>query len=179
MTSWRLALGLFVWLGGLGIGRTLFAQSASTAKPQATADTSSPLAESERERRFRETLTGATLRGFFNLGLSAADQPPELKSERYEIHSVRKLPGGDLWLFDVRIVYGDRDLRVPLPLPVHWAGETPVINVESVSIPGLGTMNAHVVIDGNRYAGTWQHDALGGFLFGVIERSKGDAKPGD
>ena len=67
------------------------------------------------------------------------------------------------------------DLTVPVPVQVKWAGNTPVITVEKVAIPGLGTFSARVLLDGVRYAGTWSHDDKGGHLFGVIERD-GDEK---
>jgi hypothetical protein len=82
---------------------------------------------------------------------------------------VTKLPTGDLWLFKVRIRYGDHDVTVPLPLTVNWAGKTPVIVVDQLTIPALGTFDARVVIAGARYAGTWQHGEVGGHLFGKIE----------
>jgi hypothetical protein len=43
-----------------------------------------------------------------------------------------------------------------------------VITLDSVTIPGLGTFSSRVVIDGPLYAGTWQHDAVGGHMFGKI-----------
>ena len=96
------------------------------------------------------------------------------KEERYELESVTKLPAEDMWLFKARIRYGERDVTVPLPLRVSWAGETPVIVVDTLTIPGLGTFDSRVVVAGNRYAGTWQHGEVGGHLFGRIERA---AKP--
>ena len=81
------------------------------------------------------------------------------------------MPRGDYWLFKARIRYGDHDVTVPLPLEVKWAGQTPVITLNNVPIPGLGTFDARVLIDGNRYAGTWQHGEVGGLLFGRVETS--------
>ena len=51
---------------------------------------------------------------------------------------------------------------------MKWAGKTPVITLDNVTIPGLGTFSSRVVIDGALYAGTWQHDAVGGHMFGRI-----------
>jgi hypothetical protein len=36
----------------------------------------------------------------------------------------------------------------------------------------LGTFSAHVVIDGNKYAGTWSHGNVGGHLYGKITKIK-------
>jgi len=80
------------------------------------------------------------------------------------------LPANDLWLFTARVKYGKTDLTLPMPIPVKWAGDTPVISMDKLKIPLLGTFSAQVVLDGNRYAGTWQHGKVGGHLFGSIEK---------
>jgi len=41
-----------------------------------------------------------------------------------------------------------------------------------LKIPLLGTFSAQVVLDGKRYAGTWQHGKVGGHMFGAIVRPK-------
>ena len=112
---------------------------------------------------FAEQMTGATFVGRYT------DGSDESKTDRYEIKEAKKVGDGDLWLFNVRIVYGETDVTVPIPLQVKWAGKTPVITLDDVTIPGMGTMSAHVVVDGQRYAGTWCHDDHGGHLFGKIE----------
>jgi len=77
-----------------------------------------------------------------------------------------------LFLFRARVKYGKTDITLPMPLPIKWAGDTPVISMDKLSIPGLGTFSAHVVIDGDKYAGTWKHGKVGGHLFGKISRIK-------
>jgi hypothetical protein len=72
------------------------------------------------------------------------------------------------------VEYGDHDLKVPLPVPVKWADQTPVITVDNFTIPGLGTFGARVVIDGNKYAGTWSHGEVGGHMFGEIKKLEPD-----
>ena len=99
-----------------------------------------------------------------------------LEREEYAITGAVKLGNGDYWALTSRIKYGDVDLTVPVPVQVKWAGDTPVITVDSVKIPGLGTFSARVLLDGARYAGTWSHDEKGGHLFGVIERAAADSK---
>jgi hypothetical protein len=84
-----------------------------------------------------------------------------------------------MWLFKARIKYGDHDVTVPIPLQVSWAGKTPMIVVDQISIPGLGTFDARVLIAGDRYAGTWQHGDVGGHLFGKIESTATDADDKD
>lgn len=115
---------------------------------------------------FAQKLSGAEFVGHFSISGKEA----KFEEERYTIASVAKLPDGDFWLFNARIRYGGKDLTVPIPLEVKWAGATPIITLEAVTIPGLGTFDARVLIDGDKYAGTWRHDKIGGHLFGHIER---------
>jgi hypothetical protein len=92
-----------------------------------------------------------------------------LTKEEYIINKVEKLPEGDKWLFDCRIKYGDHNVAIPLPIDVKWADATPIITLDELTIPGMGTFGARVVLHDKKYAGTWQHDKVGGHLFGVIE----------
>jgi hypothetical protein len=114
-------------------------------------------------------LTGTAWIGRFTI-LGADDDQHKLHDERYEILRVEKLPHGDLWLFQARIKYAEHDVTLPVPLAIKWAGSTPVITLDHVTLPGLGTFDARVVIDDDKYAGTWQHDDVGGHLFGRIEK---------
>ena len=116
------------------------------------------------EEHFRQSLSGATLVGHFTVG----DQK-NLREEKYTITKVSKIPGG-LWLFQVRIQYGKRDVTLPLPLNVEWAGDTPVITLTDLSIPNLGTYTARVLIYRDQYAGTWSGGDVGGQMFGRLVR---------
>lgn len=118
---------------------------------------------------FQRTLSGATLDGQYTM---LRDDDTSQHPEKYTIQSVRKLPEGDFWLFQARIQYGGKDVTVPLPLEVKWAGDTPVITLSRLNIPGLGTFSSRVVIDGDKYAGTWSHDQVSGHLFGTIKRKE-------
>ena len=118
--------------------------------------------------QFSKQMRNSTLVGNFTID----GQPGKMKEERYELKGVSKLPLGDYWLFRARIRYGDHDVTVPLSLQVKWAASTPVITLDKVTVPGLGTFNARVLIDGDRYAGTWDHGEVGGLLFGRIEHEE-------
>ncbi len=120
------------------------------------------------EEQFRQSLSGATLVGHFTVG-----DRKDLREEKYTIAKVSKIPGG-LWLFQVRIQYGKRDVTLPLPLKVRWAGDTPVITLTDLSIPNLGTYTARVLIYRDQYAGTWSGGEVGGQMFGRVVR---DANP--
>jgi hypothetical protein len=119
------------------------------------------------DKQFEQTLSGARLKGQFTI--DGKEGPP--KEDVYTISKVTKLDIDDLWKFDVHIKYGDVDKAVALALPVKWAGDTPVITLAKTAIPGMGTFSARVVIDGDKYAGTWSHHGKGGgHMFGVIEK---------
>lgn len=123
--------------------------------------------QAKRYALFEKRLDNVALIGSFTIS-GKEDQAP--KPERYEIRNVRKLEEGDIWLINARIKYGDKDVQLPLPLEVKWAGMTPVISLDKTTIPGMGTFSAHVVIDEDKYAGTWTHGEVGGALFGRIEK---------
>jgi hypothetical protein len=115
------------------------------------------------EKQFQETLTHATLTGHFSAGGGQGGE------DKYVIESVSKV-GGDLWLIRARIQYGKRDVSVPVPLKVLWAGDTPVLTLTDLGIPGLGTYTARVLIYRDHYAGTWSAKDHGGQMWGTITR---------
>lgn len=123
----------------------------------------------ELERRFAETMTGATFVGHYVEGEVKPDT--RLSTERYSISKASKLKD-DYWLIQTRIQYGEHDVTLPLPLRVLWAGDTPVITLDDVPVPGLGTFTARVLIYNDEYAGTWSCKDHGGQLFGRIERTE-------
>src|SRR5713226_8721404 len=111
------------------------------------------------EKHFQDTMTGVTLVG----NSTRFNKPGVSGEERYVIEKVSKMTG-DLWLFQARIRYGSHDLPLPIPISVKWAGDTPVITLTDVSIPGLGTYTARVLIYRDQYAGTWSGKTAGGQL---------------
>ncbi len=124
-------------------------------------------------KKFEETLSGSKLVGRFTI-VSKQEQAPT--EEEYTIAEVKKLDEGDYWLFRARIKYGEHDLTVPLRLQVKWAGDTPVITLTDFTIPLMGTFSSRVVIDNNKYAGTWTHGEVGGHLFGKIVKLQAEEK---
>jgi len=121
--------------------------------------------EAARFAAFTKAMTNVKLVGKFTI---AGDDDKDPIRDEYTISSVAKVGEADLWIVSARIRYGSVDLTVPVPVEVKWAGKTPVITLDNVTIPGLGTFSSRVVIDGPLYAGTWQHDAVGGHMFGKI-----------
>ena len=68
-------------------------------------------------------------------------------------------------------------VTVPVPVEVKWAGSTPVITVDKVAVPGVGTYSARVVIHDNHYAATWDGGDHGGYMWGkIVKDAKGESK---
>lgn len=144
---------------------------ASSATGSAAEPASKTATKAELEKRFAENMSGSTLIGHYVTG--EIEKGKDLPEDRYHLEKVTKAKD-DTWLFSARIEVEGQDVTLPVPLKVLWAGDTPVITLEEVSLPGLGTFSAHVVIDGDKYAGTWSHGDEGGEMFGRIEKT--DAK---
>lgn len=151
------------------------AMSLTTARAQDTAEASGEQSSNEpsaREQRLAKYLSGTQFIGRFTI--DGKDNVP--KTEAYTIKSCEKLPSADLYRFVARIKYGDVDQEVPMDLKILWSGNTPVITLDSLWIPGMGTFDARVLIqsgpEAGRYAGTWQHGEAGGHMFGKIVKLK-------
>jgi len=125
-----------------------------------------------REEAFSKSMSHCVLVGSFTMDGKETDGIP--KAERYEIESVTKA-SENLWIFLTRVKYGKLDTKLPVTVPVEWAGDTPIVTLTDANLPGLGEgFSARVLFYQNRYAGTWQHGAIGGHMFGTIERSTED-----
>src|SRR6185436_20417439 len=159
----------------LAVAMNVFSQE--TPKPSGTKQPEKPKASQEElEAKFKTTLTKATMSGRWcsikdgQLGLE--------KEDKYTIISVNKV-GGDVWMINARIQYGKKDITAPIPVQVKWAGDTPVIIVDNVGVPGGGNYSARVLIYDNTYAGTWTGGDHGGLMNGVITHPKEDADSSD
>jgi hypothetical protein len=118
-------------------------------------------------------LTKATMSGRW-CSIKDGQLGPE-REDKYTIIDVTKI-GGEVWLVKSRIQYGKKDIVAPIPVRVKWAGDTAVITVDNVGVPGGGTYSARVLIYGKTYAGTWTGGDHGGLMNGVITNQK-DEKP--
>jgi hypothetical protein len=162
-------LGVLVFVGPR---ETRAEESSAQSSPAPSATPTQPAkidpkaAQAERESAFAKLLSNATLDGNFTMTGSGQDST-KLMHDKYTLAEVKKLDGNQ-WLIRTRIQYGDKDFTVPLTLPVEWAGDTPVIIVDNVGLPGLGSVSARVMFFADHYAGFWQHGTRTGHLFGVI-----------
>lgn len=165
----------------LGIG--VFAQEKSGTADPALQDAKSEspseasTSRAELEKRFRETLTGATLTGKWRL-VEDGELGRE-REEKYAISTATKV-SKDYWLITARIQYAGKDLTVPVPVKVLWAGDTPIITVTDLGVPGLGTYTARVMIYRNLYTGTWFGPGHGGLMSGsIVKTAPTSRKSGD
>jgi len=117
--------------------------------------------------KLENALTGTTWTGQFTI--DGGQGPPS--PESYVIQQVSH-EGGNNWIINAQIAYGDRNISFPVPVQVRWAGRTPVITLDSVTIPPLGTFDARVLMRRGSYAGTWSHGKKGGHLFGKYLKTK-------
>ncbi|MEZ6040905.1 MAG: hypothetical protein R3C20_10385 [Planctomycetaceae bacterium] len=123
-----------------------------------------------REKAFSEQMAKSVMIGAFTVDGKEDDKP--LKEERYEIESVVKT-GDNYWTFTARVKYGNTDVKLPITVPMEWAGDTPMVLLTDATLPGLGSaFSARVLFHDGRYAGTWQHGKVGGHMFGRIEKQK-------
>ncbi len=161
-----------IWLAAVAAAAVLFVFASfnlayADEKPSA-AELSSADAkqQAEREEAFAKMLSGATLEGSFTQTGPGGD-PKKLDREKYTLGEVKKV-AGNVWLFPARIEYGGKDITLPIMLPVHWASDTPVVVVDTVDLPGLGSVSARVLFFAGHYAGYWKHGEHSGNLFGLI-----------
>lgn len=119
----------------------------------------------EQEARFVATLTNATLKGRF-CGIKDGALTPE-KEDSYTIASVTKL-GGDKWTINAQMPYGGKTVELPIPAVVKWAGDTPVMIFDNISMGTPRAYSARVMIYEKTYSGWWTAPDHGGLLTGII-----------
>jgi len=122
-------------------------------------------AQAERDRAFEEMMTNVSLVG----QSTSFDREGIAGKEEYVIEKVSRV-AGDRWLFQTTMKLGSGDVTVPIPITILWAGDTPVITLTDLSIPGMGSYSARVLLFRDHYAGTWMGGEGGGHVFGDIVR---------
>ena len=148
---------------------------ARAQNPQDKTPAATPAVElNDQEKAFVDLMKDSTLVGHFSVDGAGEDGPA--KTDRYRINGVSKMKD-DNWLVHARIVYGDFDVVVPVPVKMHWAGDTAVLSVTNLSLPALGQgFSSRLLFDGQRYAGTWAHNEVGGHMWGKIEKQSPEEK---
>jgi hypothetical protein len=164
MNRVQLLIALIIITGSPVAGQKLYAQQQGARETEKSAE-KEVSDTGDREEKLAKYLSGAKFVGRFTIDSKDNIKP---KIEEYTISKCEKLPQQDMFRMTARIKYGDVDSEVPLDLKILWSGNTPVITLDSFWIPGMGTFGARILIHSKRYAGTWQHDAVGGHMFGKI-----------
>jgi hypothetical protein len=133
---------------------------AKTAMGEALDPTTLPQAE----RAFIDQMNGAALVGYFTV----SGREERMTGDRYDIYGVDKV-GDNEWRFNAKI--GETGLTLPVVVRMYFVGDTPMIVMDGLSIPGMGMFSGRVFFNGDQYAGTWSHlGRAGGHMFGRIER---------
>jgi len=147
----------------------VFSVPSPAQETKSAATETSAAVSPELEAKFIATLTDATLKGRWS-PIKDGQLGPE-KEESYQITSVTKV-GGDKWTINARLSYAGRSLVLPIPAQVKWAGDTPVLILDQLSL-GVGpAYSARVLIYDKTYAGTWNGGGLAGLLNGLITNGK-------
>ena len=147
---------------GLPAALLLVFASLQAAEPAPKTPAAADADRAALEKEFEESMSGATLAGYFTTN---GQEGKGLKEEKYHLKTVKKLKG-DHWLFEYQ--YGAEGKAIPLALEIKWAGDTPVITLTDMKIPGVGTFTARVLFYRGEYAGTWSAGDHGGRLFGKV-----------
>lgn len=164
----RFGSAILIAGAGLAVLAAVWSSSLAQEGTPKVADAKTPMSKPPIDE-FAKYLSGTILTGVFTVDGKPLDK---LNEERYEIKTAKKVEGYDsLWEIVTRIKYGDKDLELPVEINVEWVGKTPIMVMDSVPLPGLGTFSARVVFHDKKYAGTWKHDDVGGHLFGRVEKA--------
>ena len=142
------------------LATTAFGQD---SKPPAQSPSTPALTPAE--TKFKDLLTNATL-----IGRWAPIKDGEMgeeKKDKYAIAGATKVKD-DSWIIGAKMKYGDREIVAPIPVKVRWAGDTPVVIVDKMTIPGGGTYSARVLFFEKTYAGSWSSKNHAGLLNGTI-----------
>ena len=125
-----------------------------------------PASLTDLERQFTERMRDVSLVGSFTVAGREKGAP---RADRYNIASVEKV-GDNLWRFNAVVGCCGLNGAIPIVVPMQWNGDTPMIVMTDTSLPGLDRFTVRLLFYGDRYAGTWQHGAVGGHMSGRIEK---------
>jgi len=167
-------LPLFLTLTVFVAGTHLLAQGQPPAEPAKesksdgttrTNTTSQPL-PSDPEQRFKALFTKASLSGRW-AALKDGQLGEERTGDKYNIVSAVK-SSGDKWIVHAKMKYGDREFMLPIPVQMKFVGDTAILEVNDLAIPGGGTYTARVMFYERTYSGTWKGQRGGVMLYGTI-----------
>jgi hypothetical protein len=135
----------------------------ATSKPGPAAQKPLP---ADPEEQFKALFTNAYLSGRW-APLKDGTLGEERSGDKYQIVSVTK-GSGDNWTVNAKMKYRDQEIVMPIPVQMKFAGDTAILVVDNLVIPGGGTYTARLLIYERTYSGTWKGQRGGGMLYGVI-----------
>ena len=121
------------------------------------------------ESQFSAMLKGATLKGTWApvgpVGLG------EDKDDAYHIVEAKKVKE-DQWVMVSRFNYKGRQLDIPVPVVIKFAGDTAVMILNDLPTGDGATWSARILFHDDVYAGSWWESTRkkGGILSGTISR---------
>jgi hypothetical protein len=124
------------------------------------------------ERQFTERMRDVRLVGTFTVAgreRQAFDGRGGPREDGYDIASVEKV-GDNLWRFNAGMQCCGVKGQIPIVIPMHFVGDTPMIMMTDTELPGVGTFTVRLFFYGDTYSGTWQHGKVGGHMSGRIEK---------
>ena len=134
--------------------------------------------QADLDAKFEAAMKDARLEGQFNV-IAPNGQMPAY-DELYMVSEMER-GEGNTWIFKAKMSYGNQEhpAEFPIPVQVLWAGDTPVITMTDTTVEGLGTFTVRLLLHGDRYAGSWQHGAVGGHMWGrlVKDGAEGGESP--
>lgn len=156
----------FAWMAGLALLAPMAHPNPPASQPAASRPAASPAAL---QREFQQSMTNVELHGHFRACSDLSQHTPlsEPIAEKYSIVSAAP-DEGDYWIFTARIQYSEHDVQLPIRVKVLWAGDTPIITVDQIAIPGIGVYSARVMIYRGYYCGAWFGPNYGGVMSGEI-----------
>jgi hypothetical protein len=132
----------------------------------ALADTPAPAKLTEQESKFQTAMANVVFEGRWFPHENGA--LGESKDDSYSILGIEKQPDGR-WKVRAKMKYGSKEFEVPVPVKVEWAGDTPVLVVENLLMPGGQVKySARVLVHDGAYAGTWSGGGQAGLLAGLV-----------
>lgn len=157
---------LIAWAAFLALLTPIAHSDPPASQPAASRPAASPAAL---QREFQQSMTNVELHGHFRACSDLKQHTPlsEPIAEKYSIVSATP-DEGDYWIFTARIQYSEHDVQLPIRVKVLWAGDTPIITVDDIAIPGIGVYSARVMIYRGYYSGAWFGPNYGGVMAGEI-----------
>ena len=144
------------------------AEPVKDSKPESTTktNTASQSLPSDPEERFKVLFTKAYLSGRW-AALRDGQLGEERAGDKYNIVNVMK-GTGDKWIVNAKLKYGNREFMLPVTVQMKFVGDTAIMEVNDLAIPGGGTYTARLMIYERTYSGTWKDQRGGGMLYGTI-----------